>query len=434
MFPILKSIFRIEDFGMKPGKLLRHRQLLATTSLVILLFAGVSSAVASSSNPKSAGPKFSWAKVLAAAKGETVSLWMWGGDPKANAYVDKILAPAAAKLGVTLRRIPIADTKDAINRVLAEHQANSHHGAVDLVWVNGDNFKTGLQAGIWSCNWATHLPNSIYLNPSDPLLASDFGSPVNGCEAPWHKAQFSFVYNAATVTNPPKTLLALFSWVKSHPGRFTYPEATDFTGAAFLRQSLDAVSGGYRNVPLAYSRSKFGKLTAPLWKTLSEINPYLWRSGKTYPHTSVDLDKLFSDNQVDFTMTYGPATLTQLVKEGTFPSQTKILPLAEGTLGNASFLGMPNTSGNQAGAEVVANLALSPDQQLAKANPNVWGQFTVLDMTRLPARYKHLFAQLPRSSVVPSFEVLSKNANPELSADWVNPLIDSWRKVILHAQ
>lgn len=419
---------------MHRGQLARIGRILVSAALMVLFSAHLSTAPAA--NPQSGNLKQAdvWEKIVKKAKGQTVALWMWGGDPKANSYVDKVLAPAAAKFGVKLRRVPIADTKDAVNRVLAEHQAKSQHGSVDLIWVNGDNFRTGVQAGIWKCDWANHLPNAKYENPKDPLLVSDFGTPVNGCETPWHKAQFSFVYNATTVTNPPKTLTELFSWVKSHPGRFTYPQASDFTGAAFLRQALNAVSGGYKKVPLAFSQADYDHLTGPLWTTLSDINPDLWRSGQTYPQTSVELDKLYSDGQVDFTMTYGPATLTKLVSDGTFPSQTKILPLSEGTLGNASFLGLPNTSGNQEGAEVVANLALSPDQQLKKANPQVWGQFTVLDITRLPADIKTAFAKLPKSLVVPSFDVLSRNANPELSAEWVNPLIDGWRKNILHAQ
>ncbi|MCY0904783.1 hypothetical protein [Arthrobacter sp. H14-L1] len=40
----------------------------------------------------------------------------------------------------------------------------------------------------------------------DPLLVNDFGTAVNGCEAPWNKAQFTIVYNSATITDPPHTL------------------------------------------------------------------------------------------------------------------------------------------------------------------------------------------------------------------------------------
>lgn len=70
----------------------------------------------------------SWERVAASAKGQTVSLWMWGGDAQGNAYVDNVLAPAAATAGVTLERVPIADTKDALTRVLAEKQAGRTDG------------------------------------------------------------------------------------------------------------------------------------------------------------------------------------------------------------------------------------------------------------------------------------------------------------------
>jgi putative spermidine/putrescine transport system substrate-binding protein len=374
-----------------------------------------------------------WQLTLKQARGERVNLWMWAGDPQGNRYVDQYLAPAAAKLGVTLHRIAISDTKDALNRALSEKAAGSHKGSVDLVWVNGDNFKTGVQAGVWACNWANHLPNAVYEAPNDPLLLSDFGNLVNGCEAPWHKAQFSLVYNADKVKNPPKSMDELFQWIKANPGRFTYPIADDFTGAAFIRQALYATSGGFRNVPQTYNAARYSQLTPKLWETLRGIKSALWRAGQTYPQSSVEMDKLFSDGQIDFTMTYGPATLTHLVADGTFPERTKILNLSGGTLGNASFLALSKSSANQAGAQVVANLALSPQQQLIKSDPAKWGQFSVLDMKRLSKSDQLLFAKIPTSAVVPPFSVLSKSANPELGAAWIAPLARDWRKYILQS-
>lgn len=144
-----------------------------------------------------------WDSVLTAAKGQAVNLWMYGGDEQGNSYIDDILAPAAAQEGVTLNRIPVTDTKDALNRVLTELQAGrTNDGSVDLVWVNGDNFRTGKEAGAWLCDWTAMLPNMASVSSTDPLLTSDFGTPVAGCEAPWSKAQFSIAYNAAVVTPP----------------------------------------------------------------------------------------------------------------------------------------------------------------------------------------------------------------------------------------
>ncbi|MGV8964657.1 MAG: ABC transporter substrate-binding protein [Cellulomonas sp.] len=418
-----------------PPRLRRVRAgALATVGLLALTAcaAATGNVPAGSSASGSSTAASSWDQVQAEARGQEVSLWMWGGDEKANSYVDDVLAPAAEEEGVTLRRVPIADTADAVNRILSERQAGvTDDGAVDLVWVNGENFRTGQQAGAWACGWTDQLPSSEFLDPADPLLTSDFGTPVDGCEVPWHKAQFVFAYDAADVPVPPTTLVELFAWAKANPGRFTYPAPPDFTGSAFLRQALYSSAGGPDQVPATYDPATADAATAGLWAQLEDLAPSLWRGGDTYPRDLAALDDLYAGDQVSFTMTYGPATLDALVADGTFPATTRVLPLAGGTLGNASFLAIPANAAHAAGAQVVANLAMSPEQQLAKADPAVWGQYTVLDLTRVPADIAQKFAALPASAVVPPFDVLSRGANPELSAGWVGPLEAGWRTSVL---
>lgn len=372
-----------------------------------------------------------WGAVQEQADGQEVDLWMYGGDQQGNAYVDDVLAPAAAELGVTLRRVPVADTAEALTRVLAELEAGEADGSVDLVWVNGENFATGVQADAWLCGWADDLPGAALLDPGDPLLASDFGVPVEGCEAPWHKAQFVLAYDSAAVPDPPTTVEELFAWAEANPGRFTYPAPPDFTGSAFVRQALYALGGGPGAVPQEHSPAAYDRVAPPLFDRLSALAPSLWREGTTYPRDLAQLEELYAGDQVDVTMTYGPATLDDLVADGTFPASTRVLPLEGGTLGNASFLGIPVNAADAAGAQVVADLALSPEQQLAKARPEVWGQYPVLDPQRLPADAARGFAELPVSRVVPPVEQLTSGAQPELGAGWVTPLEDGWRAEVL---
>jgi len=377
----------------------------------------------------------SWEQTLAAAEGQTVQLWMYGGDEQGNAYIDDVLAPAVAEQGVTLERVPVTDTADALNRVLSELQAGrTDDGTVDLVWVNGANFSTGKEAGAWLCDWTGMLPNMDKTAADDPLLSDDFGTPVDGCEVPWHKAQFTLAYNADVVADPPTSIEGVLEWARANPGRFTYPAPPDFTGSVFAREVLYSVSGGYEKVPLAFDQEAFDDLTPALYDELVDLAPSLWRGGDTYPATSDELNQLYADGQVDMTMTYGPATLTDLVADGTYPAGTKILTIDEGTVGNASFLGIPANAQSQAGAMVVANTALSVEQQVAKADPDAWGQFTVLDYDSLTADERAGFDALPESPVVPSYDILSKNANPELSAAWVPPLDEGWRTRVLGAR
>ena len=400
-----------------------------------LLVAGalLATACAAPAQSPSRAPDVPWSQVVADADGQVVDLWMYGGDERGNAYVDDVLAPAAAELGVTLRRVPVADTKEALRRILAEKAAGETSGQVDLVWVNGDNFATGQQAGAWWCGWSQRLPNMRYVASDDPLVTQDFGADVDGCESPWHKAQFTFAYDSARVPDPPDTFEGLLAWAEEHPGRFTYPAPPDFTGSVFVRQALYAAAGGPEQVPPVYEEAAYAELAPDLWQQLDELAPFLWRQGETYPRDAAALDRLYADGEVDLTMTYGPATLTGLVADGTFPSSTRVLTLRDGTVGNASFLGIPATSGDREGAMVVANLALSPAQQAAKADPATWGQFTTLDLDRLDPGDRTLFEELPRSPVVPAYEVLSRNALPELASTWVSPLDEGWRREVLGA-
>lgn len=239
-----------------------------------------------------------------------------------------------------------------------------------------------------------------------------------------------FVYNSDAIADPPSTMEEILEWAEAHPGRFTYPAPPDFTGSVFIREVLYSISGGYSNVPAVFDQRSFDSLTPALFARLKSLAPSLWRGGSTYPANEKDVNRLYADRQIDMTMTYGPATLTSLVDDGTYPPGTKVLTLDEGTVGNASFLGIPANAGATAGAMVVANVALSAEQQLAKANPQTWGQFTVLDRLALSPSDRARFDALPPSPVVPPYDVLSKNANPELAAAWVPALDDGWRTAV----
>ncbi len=146
------------------------------------------SASAAASTAASAAPSANsakWDQVLAAAKGQTVNWYMWGGDANINKFVTGYVADEAAKLGVTLKQIQITDTANAVNKVLGEKQAgNDTNGSVDLIWINGGNFATMQQASALACGWVHDLPSDQYVNWDNPTVANDFGVPVNGCESP----------------------------------------------------------------------------------------------------------------------------------------------------------------------------------------------------------------------------------------------------------
>lgn len=62
---------------------------------------------------------------------------------------DVIGAALEEECGVTLNRVPLTDTADAVNLILSEKEAGvTGRGDMDLVWINRANFRTMKQGGL----------------------------------------------------------------------------------------------------------------------------------------------------------------------------------------------------------------------------------------------------------------------------------------------
>lgn len=350
-------------------------------------------------------PGGSWQTTLDRARGQTVRWWLYGGDERVNRYIDERVAPRAARLGIRLRRVPIDDTASAVQRVASELRAGrDSDGGVDLIWINGENFAQGKADGLWLREWAGRLPNARLLDGGDPALTRDFGVPVGGQESPWSRAALVFAYDRVRM-RPPRDLDGLLAYARAHPGRITYPAPPDFTGSAFVRFVVQT------------------KGEAAAFAYLRELQPLLWRGGRSHPKSEAELNRLFGDGTVDVAMSYDPGFVQTAVRQGTFADTARPLVLEGRTLQNVSFVTIPVNAARRAGALVIANLLLDPQLQAQKADPNVLGAPSVLPADALPAT----------TSRGASAYLLRDFGTPiaELPADRVSVLERRWKREVL---
>lgn len=369
-----------------------------------------------------------WAEVEAQASGGTVNWFMWGGSDTINAYVDTQVGTALKdRYGITLNRVGIADAAEVVNAILGEKEAGvTDAGAVDLIWINGENFRAMKQAGLAFCGYTDTLPNDALVNWDDPAVANDFGVPVEGCEVPWNKAQFAFAHDSATLADPPTSIPALIDWIKANPGQFTYPAPPDFNGSVFVRHVFYHAAGGAEALMGPFDQAKFDAVAPKAWAILNGIEPFLWREGTTYPTSITQLQQMFANKEVALVFDYDAAQFGLAVDAGTYPPTTRSFCLTDGTIGNTNYVLIPFNSPHKAAAMVTANLLISGEQQLEKAKPDVWGAAPGIDITRAPAEIQSGFAALPRHpSVIPATE-LAKASLPELQADWITAIEKGW--------
>ncbi|WP_404460309.1 ABC transporter substrate-binding protein [Sutcliffiella horikoshii] len=419
---------------------MRKLRLLALSFLIVLLMvaAGCSN-TNSNTNSGTAGEELKekdWSDITELADGSKVRIFMWGGDERINRYMDEWVAPNLKEShNIELERVPM-DTNEILQKLSTEKRANKEEGTIDIIWINGENFKNAKEFELLYGPFSEKLPNyQNYVDTESLDVQYDFGIEVEGLEAPWGKVQFVFQYDEEKIQTPPANFEELKNWIKGNPGKFTYPEANDFTGNAFLRHVLyDVVGGPEKLLENGYNEEVLAEHEDALWSYLREIQPSLWRNGETYPATLTDLDRLYSQGEVWMTMGYNEARAESLIKDGVFPESTKSFVLDSGSIGNTHFLAIPFNSPNKAGAMVAIDFLMSPDAQLAKYESTYWGENMALDPTKLPEDAQEKLADMDRGASVLPPKKLSESLLPEVDAEYVNWLKEHWVNEVVQKQ
>lgn len=373
-----------------------------------------------------------WNDIEKTARGTEVRMFMWGGDENINRFMDKWVAPRIKeRYDISLVRVPM-NAPEFMQKLLTEKKAGSAKGSMDIIWINGENFNNAKNNGLLSRPFVQVLPNyKSYIDQTSKNTTYDFGVPVDNLEAPWGKVQFVYHYDSARIPNPPKTFEELAVWIKANPGRFTYPDPADFTGNAFLRHLLYDAVGVNNLVGKKFDPQFLDKNDDIMWQYLNQIKPSLWRRGETYPQSLAQLDQLFSQGEIWMTMGYNEGRAEGLIRQGTFPKTTKSLVLDSGSIGNTHFMAIPFNSPNLAGAMVAINFLMSPGAQLAKLDPAVWGDNTVLDLQKLPEQEKLKFEQLNRGASVLPAQVLQSALLPEVGPEYVDWIKEKWKSEVI---
>lgn len=370
----------------------------------------------------------SYEQIVEKAKDSEVSVYMWGGDSAVNAYYDDFVIPQVKKLyDITLHRVPITEVKTVLQKLEMEKNADKL-GTTDMMWINGENFKIAKEKGLLYGSIASKLPNfQNYLDPNNAGNTLDFSEPTDGLEAPYGRAQFVMVYNAANVPNPPKTVDELLAWIKEHSGRFTYPAPPDFTGSAFVRQLFLSSIGGSKN----FNPDTYKEELAKVLKKLNDVKPFMFEKGSYIPSSAALVDTLYAKGAVDFTFSYYPTHALSKIKTSNFPKTSKTALFEGGTLSNTHFLAIAKTAKNPAGAFVVIDYLLSPEAQFEKAKSEVWGDGTVLDISKLDAQMSEKFIGLNAHPSLLDVQTLNQNQIPELRAQYLEEIEQFWQRDVL---
>ncbi len=366
-----------------------------------------------------------WERTVRAARGQTVYFNAWGGSDRVNAYLQWAAGEVAQRFGIRLEHVKLGDTAELVKRVRAEKAAGrSTGGSADMGWINGENFLTMKREGLLFGPFAEALPNFALVDVAGkPTTRIDFSEPVEGYEAAWGMAQFTFYGDGRRVVQPPRSLAELLAYAKKNPGRFTYPRPPNFHGTTFLKQVLLETAAD-RKPFYAPAPADPAAMLAPLWRTLDELHPLLWRQGRQFPASNAVMRQMLADGELHITLTFNPNEAANEIAAKRLPDSVVSWQHAGGTIGNTHFLAIPFNARAKEGAQVVTDFLQSPLAQARKADIRHWGDPTVLALDKLSAADRALFDQgSAPGSVAQSAPVL-----PEPHASWVEAIEREWAR------
>lgn len=374
-----------------------------------------------------------WSEVVERARGQRVDWYMYGGFSSTNEYVNGFVAPRLEELyGIELRQVPIKDIAEVVSKLLVEKQAGKTEGGeVDLMWINGENFRTCKRNDLLYGPFADMLPHQKLVDWNRASVANDFGEPVQGLESPWGSAQVVMIYNSKRIPDPPRSVGELLTWIQQNPGRFTYPAPPDFTGSVFVRHVFYHVAGDVDSWQGNYREKDFEAAADKTYQVLTDLAPSLWRQGRTYPQSPVQLHQLLADGEVDFAMSYHPGKTSEMIHDGLYPDSVRTFVFKEGTISNTHFVAIPFNAADKEGAMVVANFLISPEAQLKKADIEIWGDMPAIDIGRLDPDWQAKFKNLSRGIATLSDEELQSHQLPEPPSKILIRLEKGWDRHVL---
>jgi putative thiamine transport system substrate-binding protein len=345
-----------------------------------------------------------WSQIEEQAKGQTVYFHAWGGSQEINRYIQWAGGELNRQYGVTLKHVKVTDISETTTRLIAEKAAGKNSGgSVDMVWINGENFKSMKGNQLLFGPFVTQLPNWRLVDKSLPVT-EDFSEPTDGLEAPWGVGQLVFIYDEQQLNNPPATFTELLSYAKAFPNRLSYPKPPEFHGTSFLKALLIDLTQNDPALAKDVSEADFAGVTQALWQYLDQFHKVAWRGGKQFPAGTSETIQLLDDGQIDLAITFNPNAVFSAQSVGNLAESTKAYALDSGALSNIHFLAIPWNAKASAGAQVAINFLLSPEAQSRKGDTQVWGDPSILSSQYLTGSAKNTIQFKSVSEPHPSWQ------------------------------
>ena len=364
-------------------------------AIVVVALAVVMAAVAATSN--------------AATKAKTVTINLYAsGDVNVQSLWQQYLIPGFEKKNKGIK----------VKLIFSEHGVNdtptlARIGAAvkQRKWPGIDLVDAGLVTTL-----ATDGLTQPVVKATAPNIANvdkKLLTPVHGAAIPYRGSSVVLAYDSKNVPTPPKTLSALLTWIKAHPGKFTYNSPNSGgSGYSFAETVVDSFIP--QNILTQMQQGYVPNLESS-WKQgldlLHSLNQYVYQG--VYPNGNQAVLDLLAKGQIWVAPVWSDQALTAL-KTNQLPSSIHLTQISNPSFtGGAAYLGVPKSARHKAEVYRFVNYVLSPAAQTQIIN--VMSGFPAIPLKLMPKAIQNKFADVSANSLRPTF---SQKQSSDFKAQW----------------
>ncbi|MGI8416773.1 MAG: extracellular solute-binding protein [Nakamurella sp.] len=330
-----------------------------------------------------------------------------GGDVNIQDLFQKTLLPTWKTACPNISIKFVFDTHSANNALdvakIAAAEKSGQSAPYDLV---EDYTQLLAQAGLAE-------PLTPALIPSMSQVSQAAVAQVKGFGVPYRGSSVLLAYDSTKVTNPPKTLADLLTWIKANPGKFTYNSpATGGSGYSFVETVVDSKMPAdlVKKMQTAYDPSLESNF-APGLAVLKDLTPSIYQN--VYPNGNQAVLDLLNKGEIEMAPVWSDQFLSALSTKQ-LGKQFKVTQISDPSFtGGVQYLAIVKGSTHKAAAASFIDWMLQPAQQ-AKIVTTIAG-FPAIPIDKLPADAQGAFAGVDTQNLRLT---LSSKTQTDLQKQW----------------
>lgn len=325
-----------------------------------------------------------WQLMLDSSKNTTLNVYYDYTDPVAKAWMESNMVPyMETTLGVKVV-LNALNYSEMLASLKDEKLNEISLGKADLILLSKKGFKDLKSAEVLYGPFANKLPN-VAMNQVAESYENTWldGVTTDNMAVQLGKSQLVLFYDEDVMEQPPASLSDLKAYVKANPGKFSFPSLDTLEGQAFVNTLAASLCDQKKLYEGNLKPAELNALFAPVAAFLKEIKPSMYMEGKVRPKDVAEMDRLFKEGQLAFSMSLNQNKVTQMVKDEKFPDGAKAYVLSSGTTGFGQYAVIPFNSSNKSGAMTVLNAFLTGEIQGDKYDPKNWGNLPSVDPMKM---------------------------------------------------